>query len=220
MADDDDRVRIAADIVLQPQRAFEVEIVGRLVEQKQVRLGKQHGGQRHAHAPAAGEATRPDATARPRRSRGRPGCWPRALRPNGRRYRQAASGCRRCGADRWRSPASASSAVALLVGVEHDLDQRLLGAGRFLRHLADAGILRDRDRAAFGLHVAGHDLEQRRFAGTVLADEAGLDAGRQRNAGMVDEKASGDAGGKIVDRDHGGVLAELTPRRQGFAALR
>ena len=33
---------------------------------------------------------------------------------------------------------------ALLVGGEHDLDQRLLGAGRFLRHLADAGVLRER----------------------------------------------------------------------------
>ena len=29
--------------------------------------------------------------------------------------------------------------LALLVGFQHDLDQRLLGAGGFLRHLADAG---------------------------------------------------------------------------------
>ena len=39
----------------EPQRAFQVEIVGRLVEQQQVGLGEQGGGERHPHAPAAGE---------------------------------------------------------------------------------------------------------------------------------------------------------------------
>ena len=42
-------------MLLQPERAFEIEIVGRLVEQQQVGLGEQRGGERHAHAPAAGE---------------------------------------------------------------------------------------------------------------------------------------------------------------------
>ena len=55
MADDEHGVRIAREVVLQPQRAFEVEIVGRLVEQQQVGLGEQHRGERDAHAPAAGE---------------------------------------------------------------------------------------------------------------------------------------------------------------------
>ena len=36
-------------------RAFEVEIVGRLVEQQDLRLEEQHGGERDAHAPAARE---------------------------------------------------------------------------------------------------------------------------------------------------------------------
>ncbi len=55
MADDDDGGWIAGEIVDQPQRAFEIEIIGRLVEQQQVGLGEQHGGERDAHAPAAGE---------------------------------------------------------------------------------------------------------------------------------------------------------------------
>ncbi len=42
-------------MILQPQRAFEVEVVGRLVEQQQIGLGEQRGGERDAHAPAAGE---------------------------------------------------------------------------------------------------------------------------------------------------------------------
>ena len=40
MADDDDGSRIARQVIGQPQRAFEVEVVGRLIEQKQIRLGE------------------------------------------------------------------------------------------------------------------------------------------------------------------------------------
>ncbi|QTK79004.1 hypothetical protein AT6N2_C1226 [Agrobacterium tumefaciens] len=55
MADDDDGVRIAPDVIFQPERAFEVEIVGRFVKQQKVGFGKQHRGERHAHPPAAGK---------------------------------------------------------------------------------------------------------------------------------------------------------------------
>ena len=41
MADDDHGVRIVREMVLEPERAFEVEIVGRLVEQQQVGLREQ-----------------------------------------------------------------------------------------------------------------------------------------------------------------------------------
>ena len=53
VADQDKAVAIAAQIALEPQRGFEVEMVGRLVEQQQVGLGEQHRRQRHPHAPAA-----------------------------------------------------------------------------------------------------------------------------------------------------------------------
>ena len=55
VADDQRGVRIFLQARFQPQRAFEVEIVGRLVEQQQIGFGEQRGGQRHPHAPAAGE---------------------------------------------------------------------------------------------------------------------------------------------------------------------
>ena len=55
MADDEDRGRLALQVVGQPQHAFEVEIVGRLVEQQNVGRGEQHRRERDAHAPAAGE---------------------------------------------------------------------------------------------------------------------------------------------------------------------
>ena len=55
MADDDHSVRIARQMILQPERAFEIEIVGRLVEQQQIWFREQRCGERNAHAPAAGE---------------------------------------------------------------------------------------------------------------------------------------------------------------------
>ena len=54
VGDDDDRVRVAREVGFEPERAFEVEVVGRLVEQQQVGLGEEHAGERHAHPPAAG----------------------------------------------------------------------------------------------------------------------------------------------------------------------
>ena len=55
MADHQNIGGIAGEIIDQPERAFEIEVIGRLVEQQQIGRRKQHGGERHAHAPAAGE---------------------------------------------------------------------------------------------------------------------------------------------------------------------
>ncbi len=55
VADDDDGVRILAQIDFEPGSAFEIEIVGRLVEHQQLGLREQHAAERCAHAPAAGE---------------------------------------------------------------------------------------------------------------------------------------------------------------------
>ena len=38
MADDDERVRIACEIIHQPERAFEIEVIRWLVEQEKIRL--------------------------------------------------------------------------------------------------------------------------------------------------------------------------------------
>ncbi len=55
MADHHHRTRIRAQIGGDPQGAFQIKIVGRLIEQQQIRLGKKQRGERHAHAPAAGK---------------------------------------------------------------------------------------------------------------------------------------------------------------------
>jgi hypothetical protein len=96
---------------------------------------------------------------------------------------------------------------AFEVGLEHDLDQRLLGAGSLLRHLADARVLRQADRAGLGGEVAGDRLEQSGLAGAVAADKPGLAAGRQGQRGMVKKQASGHAERKVVDDQHGRAFA-------------
>ena len=45
----------AVQVLLEPVARLEIEMVGRLVEQQQVRLAEQQLGQREAHLPAAGE---------------------------------------------------------------------------------------------------------------------------------------------------------------------
>ena len=53
MADQQDRTVIAPQVILKPQAGFEIEMVGRFVQQQQVGLGEQQRCQRYPHAPAA-----------------------------------------------------------------------------------------------------------------------------------------------------------------------
>ncbi|MEY9789138.1 hypothetical protein ABIE77_003697 [Sinorhizobium fredii] len=205
VADDDDRMRIAADVILQPQGSFEIQIVGRLVEQQQIRLGKQHGCKRNAHAPAAGEGG--GGTLLRFVIEAEPG-------ENARRPR-----FRRMGADIGKPRLDVGNPMrvggdfglgekggAFLVGLQHDLDQRLFRARRLLSHLADPRVLRQGDAASLGGEFADDDPEERRFAGTVAADEARLRARRKRHGCGFDEKTARDAGGKTGDLDHCGLL--------------
>ena len=50
-----DRPRIAAQMALQPDTGFQIQMVGRLVQQQQVGLREQQRCQGHPHAPAAGK---------------------------------------------------------------------------------------------------------------------------------------------------------------------
>src|SRR3546814_5791627 len=55
VGDQQESAGIALQKAFQPERGFEVEVVGRLVEQQQVGGLEQEGGESHPHAPAAGE---------------------------------------------------------------------------------------------------------------------------------------------------------------------
>jgi hypothetical protein len=51
--DQNHRVRIRVQVLLEPVAGLEVEVIGRLVEQQQVRLAEQQLGERDPHLPAA-----------------------------------------------------------------------------------------------------------------------------------------------------------------------
>ena len=55
MGDGDDRPAVVVQVVLQPRHRFGVEVVGRLVEQQQVRLAEQQATERHPPAFAPGQ---------------------------------------------------------------------------------------------------------------------------------------------------------------------
>ena len=164
MADDEDRRGIALQIVDQPERSLEIEVVGRLVEQQEVGLGEQHGGKRHAHPPAAGE---------------------RGKRPRLRVEVEAETGedpgrARRCRmrvdvdeprvnvGDALRIPGGLrllQQGRALGVGGQHEVDQRAGAARRLLLDTAHLHLLRDRQRAEVRLHLVRDHLEERGLAG-------------------------------------------------------
>ena len=56
VGDDHQAAGVARQILFQPQDGFEVEVVGRLVEQQQIGAVHQRARQVQAHAPAAGKA--------------------------------------------------------------------------------------------------------------------------------------------------------------------
>ena len=55
VGDGQDRARVGGQVLLEPLHALGVEVVGRLVEQQQVRLGQQQLAQRHPAALTAGQ---------------------------------------------------------------------------------------------------------------------------------------------------------------------
>ena len=198
MADDDHGARIVRQMILEPQRAFEIEIVGRLVQQQQIGRREQGRGERDAHPPAAGKFRTG--------SRLIGGGKSEAAEDRG------GAGRRRMGVDVdepgldfgdpvriVRGLGFAQQGVALEIGLEHDLDQAFRSVGRFLREAADAPARRDGDGAGFGRQLAADRVKQRRFADAVAADKADARAGHDLRRAIVDQKPSGNPDRNVGD---------------------
>ena len=184
MRDQEQRARVAAQPVLEPQHGVEVEVVRRLVEQQQVRAAHQRLREVEAHAPAAGEArhrlrllrlreaeageqrrrarARAVAADRPRSDdAARRACAPSATaRPRARARCRAARDRRRA---RSRSPASPTAGVSCATCASVQRGGRSTSP-------------------ASGVQLAANQREQARLAGAVGADQARPCAGRARSA--------------------------------------
>ena len=187
MGDDQDRARIVAQVPFEPRDALGIEMVGRLVEQQQVRLVEQQFAQRDAAALAAGQL-------------GHIGIVRRAAQRIHREVDLGVEIPEVLGVD---LVLQLRHLVGGLVGiVRGDLvvavDQRLLGGDalhhvlahglclvelRLLLQVADARALRDPALADEILVDAGHDAQQGGLARAVDAEHADLGV---RVEGQVD----------------------------------
>ncbi len=166
VADDQHGVRIFDQIGLEPERAFEVEIVGRFVEQQEVRFGEEDRRKGHPHAPAAGK--------------GRTGhllffmCKAQTLED------RCGAGFGRPGLDIGKPCLHLGDAggvgggfrlgqqrLAFGIGAQHGVDQRDLVTGDLLADTADFPAFGNRDIAGVQHHFAPDDPEQGRLARAV-----------------------------------------------------
>ena len=195
--------------------AFEIEIVGRLVEQEQIGLGRTARPRARPACASRRRIPRRRAAGRRARSRGRRGSRPRA--PGAACAPMSASRVW-ISAMRWGSrsvSASRQQRGALGVGGEHDVDAASRGpsgascASRPMR--ARGGNC---DAAALGRDLAGDHAEQRGLAGAVAADQPDARAGGNARRGVVDQEPPGDAHREVVDHQHARFLAERAAGRQ------
>ncbi len=183
VGDHDHGARIVAQMMLEPGDALGVEMVGRLVEQEDVRLGEQQLAERHAPLLAA-----------------------RQLRDIGiaRRAAQRVHGLLDLRVEvpqalRVDLVLQLGHLVGGLVGIVHgqlviavelrlllrhafhDVAGHVLGLiqDRLLRQIADADAIGRPGFADELLLLSGHDAEQSRLAGAVDADHADLGAGQE-----------------------------------------
>ena len=185
MADDQRGVRIFLQARFEPERAFKIEIVGRLVEQQKIRLGEQGRGERDPHAPAAGKLGHRTfeigiGKAETGENFGRPrGC---AVSVDGIELRIELGhvlGRRglKCCIER----------IAPRIGGEDGVDQGDRRRRMFLIDRADARGFREQNLAAERHILAEDELEQGRFADPVAADKTDFRSGRDRNARRIEK---------------------------------
>ena len=197
VADDDGGAGEFGQPGFQPERGFEVQVVGGFVQQQQIGVGEQGGGQGHAHAPAAGEFA--DRAGLRRGIEAEAGQDSGGARGGG------------VGADGQQAFVDFGQMVrvggfdfcqqgeAFLVAFQHGFQQRGAAAGGFLLHLSHAGAGGEADFAAVGVQVAGDGFQQRGFAGAVAADEADTLAGVDGQVGAVQQGAAAHADGEGGD---------------------
>ncbi len=206
VADDQHGVGVAGEEGLEPDRALEVEVVGGLVEKKDVRPGEEHGGECDAHPPAAGELGAGTAL--------RLGVEAEAVQDRG------GAGLGGMGVDVGEAGVDLGDAVGVAgvlglghqcgafgVGGKHGVEEAVAGRRRLLGDAADAGALGHLDLAAVERGLAADQPEERGLAAAVASDEPDLVPGGDRRRGIVEELLALDREGDVADRQHGSDVA-------------
>ena len=172
VADEQEGERRVRQQPFQPQDAFDVEVVGRLVEQEDVGLADELPGDRQPLAPPAGE---------------RAGLLPEVGEPDAAEH---VAGLRLL-----------LVLVRVRVGQRRgdDLQHgRFRREGVFLRQVAGGHLPPHRDRAGVGLFQPGEDLEQRGLARPVGPDEAGFLGVAEADRDVLEEQPRAEGFGKGI----------------------
>jgi len=218
--DQQQRARILAQPGLEPQDGVQVQVIGRFVEQQQVRTAHQRLRHVQPHAPAARE--------RPHRPRliGRDEAKTmHELRGAAARVVTTRGGVSRVEIGEPRTVVvalldlgnSALDRTQLGVAVQHEIQRRLVGGFEFLRHMRDREVAGHLEMSGVGRELAAHQRHQAGLAAAVLAGDADLFAAKQaeRRVGKEDARAAPQS--DVVELDHGGRKASPSFRRAASA---
>jgi hypothetical protein len=186
-----------------------VEVVGGLVQQQQLGLGEQAGGQRHPHAPAAGELRHRAGQVGLAEAEAGEDLGGAGGRPVGVDVDQAVVDVAHLLGRGGFEPAQ--QAGALDVGLEHGVQQRHRRRRVLLVDGADPRLARERDLARAGDELALDEPEEGGLADAVAADEADLGVLGQGDARLVEEPAAPGVEYEVVDLEHGRVAAGSLP---------
>ena len=209
--DDHHGARAAVEHVFQPADAVDVEVVGRLVQQQDVRVAEERLREQHAQLPARRHRAHRAVVLRDRHAQaeqqlagarlGGVAAVLGVLRLQVRRAQELLFARLGVRVDR---VALAHRGPHLGVAHQHHVEHPLVLVGELvLAQLADALVGVDRHRARGGLEVAAEDLHEGRLAAAVGADQAVAVAAAELDVDVLEQglgpELHGDAGGD----DHG-----------------
>ena len=213
MADDDDGMGIARQIGFQPQRAFQIQIVGRFVQQQQIGLAEQHPRQGDPHPPPARKVARRSRLIGGRKAqtvqdRGRP----RLGRPG-------------VDIDQPRLDLGDAMGIggavafghqrrAFLIGIQHRIQNRAVIARRLLRHATNAGAGRQADLPPIQRQFAPDQPKQRGLAGAIGPDKTNLVTGGNGGRGTLEQRTALNGIGYVINAQHGLRHGPSTAPRQ------
>ena len=207
MRDQQQGARVLEQPLLQPEHRIQVQVVGRLVQQQQVRGHHQRPGQVQAHAPAAGERGHRATMGLGRKAQAMQQAAGAGLGVVAVELGQLLVG------GGHRLPVFAGVGVGLLahrrsqhfVATEHELQRRVRQRGGFLGHRGDPHLARQIQIALVGFQLALDGGEQAGLAGAVAADHADPVAGVQGQVDVGQQQPFATAQGEITQGNHGGL---------------
>ncbi len=201
MADDQQCARIARQIAFQPQRRFQVQMVGRFIQQQDIGFAKQRRCQRDAHPPATGKCVQRAVLhvlvkAQTCQNAGRAGFCTVAIQVNQARMDFANIRVVRFIFRRMHQFRQFD------MGRDDGLQRGLAAVRLFLGNGADTVPVAGFDGPAINWNIAGDQAQQGRLAGPVGANNTNTVSIGHRGRGPVQQGSTANAVGKVFDLQH------------------